>query len=111
MTMAQRLTKGVIRGEQVTISVDGRAVQAFAGETLATLLMIERVAAFNQTRGGQPRAPYCNMGTCFECQVKVANGPQAAPRWVRACMTPVVEGLCIETGAILGNCEHRDEND
>ena len=108
--MAQRIGQGVRRGEPVTVVVNGRQVQAFAGETVATVLLAENAGAFNQTTGGLPRAPYCNMGTCFECQVQVATDENAAPRWLRACMTPVSAGLSIRTGATLGSNEWTDED-
>ncbi|WRU97601.1 2Fe-2S iron-sulfur cluster-binding protein [Priestia filamentosa] len=39
---------------------------------------------------------YCNIGHCYECRVSV-NGQQG----VRACVTPLKEGMIIESGGQL----------
>ena len=40
------------------------------------------------------RGPLCAMGTCFECRVRVDGVPH-----VRACLTPVREGMRVALGA------------
>lgn len=99
--MAQRIAKNVERGKPLSISLDGVMVSAYAGETLATVLLAAGVTTFNRTRGGKPRGPYCNMGTCFECQVKVAAAGSTTYRWQRACMCPAEAGMSVVTGARL----------
>jgi len=99
--MAQRISKNVERGQPVAINIDGVVVSAYAGETLATVLLAAGISTFNRTRSGKPRGPYCNMGTCFECQVKVAAAGSATSRWQRACMCPVEAGMTVVTGARL----------
>ena len=61
----------------VAISVDGRRVAARAGDPVAAALPDARL--------------FCNMGTCCECMVTIAG------RRVRACLTPVSEGLAVTT--------------
>jgi sarcosine oxidase subunit alpha len=80
------------REELVTVEVDGSPVACFAGETVATVLLVEGVTVFT-TRGGEPRQPLCNMGTCFDCSVEIDGRPMT-----RACLTPVADGMCIRTG-------------
>jgi sarcosine oxidase subunit alpha len=99
----------VERGVAVALTIDGRAVSAYAGETLATVLLVEGVTAFHRTPSGQPRAPYCNMGTCFECQVRV-SACDSDVRWRRACMCPVVDGMRVVTGVHLSRPERADED-
>jgi hypothetical protein len=108
--MTRRITGNVQRGGPVTLTVDGRSVSAYAGETLATVLLAEGVTSFNRTRSGRPRAPYCNMGTCFECQVRVAAAGSNAPRWRRACMCRVADGMSVVTGVRLSGPEATDED-
>lgn len=91
----------VLRGGQIKLSVNGSAVTADAGETVATVLIAEGIIAFNRTPSGKPRGPYCNMGTCFECQVLVATANSGKPRWRRACITRAEDGMVITTGARL----------
>ena len=95
-----RISKQVERGAVIAITVDGRPVSAHAGETLATVLLAEGITTFNVTKSGKPRGPYCNMGTCFECQVKIARA-SGEWQWLRACMQPVEEGMQVITGAPL----------
>ena len=103
--MAQRISRQVERGAKVSLTVNGEKVVAHAGETIATALLAEGITTFNLTRNGKPRGPYCNMGTCFECQVKVASVSRPDWRWVRGCMQPVEEGMAIITGAQLESPE------
>jgi predicted molibdopterin-dependent oxidoreductase YjgC len=78
---------------KVTISVDGRPVPAFAGDSVAAALI---AAGFASTRrnpvSGRPRAPYCMMGACFECLVTIDGAPGR-----QACLVPVRDGMAIET--------------
>jgi sarcosine oxidase subunit alpha len=89
------------RGEPINLVVDHQEVSAYAGETLATVLLAQGITAFNRTAKGQPRGPYCNMGSCFECQVQMADGNSNMFRWVRACMVDAEPGMQIITGATL----------
>lgn len=81
----------VTRGRGIAITFDGRPIACFEGETIASALLAAGVGAFGITRDGKPRAPFCNMGTCFECAVTVNGRPL-----VRACLTPVVDGMTVE---------------
>lgn len=82
----------VARGPSVEIDVDGRPVRAYLGETIAGVFLAEGVGPFRTTDvRKQPRGYYCGMGICFECLVRVDG-----ERNVRACMTPVREGMKIE---------------
>lgn len=78
------------RGEAVTFTFEGREVCSFEGETVAAALLASGIEAFGETREGEPRAPLCNMGTCFDCAVTVGN-----ERLVRSCLTDVCEGLAV----------------
>ena len=79
----------------VTIKVDGRSMQAFAGESVAAALLASGHRVFRRTeKGNAARSLFCGMGVCFECLVRIDGEPN-----VRACMTSVREGMVIETGA------------
>ena len=99
--MAKRITNNVDRKESLTLSINGNSVSAYSGETIASVLFLENIGIFYRTRNNQPRAPYCNMGTCFECQVKVKRKSNNDTSWLRACMTPVEEGMEITVGEKL----------
>ena len=80
------------RPEPVTIEVDGRAVPAHPGESLATALLAAGERSVGTTRGGARRAPYCNMGICFECVVTVDDVPCQ-----RSCLIRVRAGMRVRT--------------
>lgn len=40
---------------------------------------------------GEPRAPFCHMGVCFECLVSIDGQPQQ-----RACLTQVTPNMSID---------------
>lgn len=107
--MARRITGNVERGVAVMLTIDDRTVRAYAGESLATVLLAEGVTAFHRTRSGQPRGPYCNMGTCFECQVRVSAAGSDEFRWQRACVCRVAEGMSVVTGERLSSPEAPDD--
>ena len=83
----------VERGVPVAITVDGKTLGAWAGDTVAAALLAAGIDHCRTTPvSGAPRAPYCLMGVCFDCLVTV-NGT----RGVRACLTDVREGDVITT--------------
>ena len=79
--------------QPLTVEVDGELVAAFAGETVATVLLALGRQVFRHTeKMHAPRGIYCGMGVCFDCLVTI-DGVEG----VRACMTPVAEGMVIAT--------------
>jgi predicted molibdopterin-dependent oxidoreductase YjgC len=78
------------RGTEVSVILEGRPVQAYLGETVATVLLAEGHVATRTTVGGSPRGVFCGMGVCFDCLVVVDDEPNA-----RACVTWVREGMRI----------------
>jgi len=83
------------RGEPITVSIDGRSVSAFAGESVAAVLLAEGIRSFRQTaKRGEGRGLFCGIGICYDCLVTVDGTAN-----LRACLTPVTPGCAIETGA------------
>lgn len=81
------------RGEPITVQVDGRPVAAYAGETVAALLLAEGIRTFRHTsKLGQPRSIFCGIGICYDCLVTIDGVPN-----IRACMTPLAPDMAIET--------------
>jgi D-hydroxyproline dehydrogenase subunit gamma len=68
---------------------EGRAVAARPGETVAAALL---AAGFRDFRAsvvtGAPRGPYCLMGACFECLVRIDDVPDR-----QACMVVAQPGM------------------
>ncbi len=81
------------RGQPVTVFVNGQALTAFCGETIAAMLLAAGIRIFRHTgKTNQPRGIFCGMGICYDCLLTVDGVPN-----VQACITPVAEGMAIET--------------
>ena len=90
--MFKRLHEGT--RDVVTLRVDGRPLAARHGETVAAALIAGGISAFRRTpTRGEPRAPYCMMGVCFDCLVTIDG---VANR--QACLVVVRDGMEIATG-------------
>lgn len=75
----------------VRIQIDGEALDVPHGISVAAA--IARLGLpFRRSVKGQMRAPFCGMGICFECRVRIDNVAQQ-----RACMATVREGMQVVT--------------
>jgi predicted molibdopterin-dependent oxidoreductase YjgC len=81
---------GLERGVAVSLTLDGRPVTAYEGESVAGMMLAEGHAATRTTQGGEPRGVYCGMGVCFDCLVVVDGVPNT-----RACTTWVHDGMAV----------------
>jgi len=73
--MLLRTLHAVKRGPAVRFLVDGQAVDAFEGESVAAALYAAGMRELRRSpRDGAPRGLFCMMGSCQECLV-----------WVGAC--------------------------
>lgn len=83
----------------VTITVDGKKIQAKEGEMILAALLANDIIVNRYTRKEhEPRGLFCGIGQCTDC-VMVVNG---CPN-VRTCVTPVEEGMVIETQNGVGS--------
>ncbi|RKZ91272.1 MAG: (2Fe-2S)-binding protein [Gammaproteobacteria bacterium] len=75
--------------QKVTIDFEGVQINVLAGETVAAAVL---AAETDYTRtsaiSGVHRAPYCQMGICFECLMEIDGVPNR-----QACMIEVREGM------------------
>ena len=76
----------------VALRVNDRAVIVPVGSTVATAVALAGLVAFHRSVSGEPRAPLCGMGICFECRVTI-NGAAHA----RSCQIVCEEGMEICT--------------
>ncbi len=107
--MSIRYSKNVTRGPAVELIIDGHEVTAYEGETVAAVLLVENKTSCYRSRSDSLRMMFCNMGTCFECRVKVTQA--GVSRWMLACNTPVQAQMEIDTGINLSQWipEHTDD--
>lgn len=77
----------------VTITFDGEAIAADPGDTVsAALLRAGHLATTRSPKYRRPRGPFCLVGECGTCQVRIGGQPN-----LRACTTLVREGLAVES--------------
>jgi hypothetical protein len=74
------------------IRVDGMAVQAAEGVTLAVALLAAGRMRFRTSVSGQPRGPLCGMGVCMECRLSIDGEKHRL-----ACQVVVREGMEVVT--------------
>ena len=80
-------------GATVTVLINGKPFQAPRDSTAAAAALLAGEAATRVTPvSGEPRAPYCMMGACFECLMEINGVPNQ-----QACLVPVAEGMRINS--------------
>lgn len=76
----------------LTLFIDGLAVDADVGESVAGVLLRQPSPVSRTTPVSEsPRSPYCMMGVCFDCLVKV-DGVSS----IQSCLVTVKEGMHVE---------------
>lgn len=81
------------RGDAVAFTFDGRELRACAGDTIASALVASGISTFRKSiKLHRGRGFFCGIGRCSSCNVVVDGVPD-----VRACVTPVKEGMTVET--------------
>ncbi len=78
---------------EVIIKVDGKVFKALEDEPIASALMAYGILVHRKThKTGESRGIFCGIGQCNDCVMIVDGVPN-----VRTCVTPVKDGMCIET--------------
>jgi hypothetical protein len=79
--------------ERIAVLIDGSPFEGRQGDSIATVLLLAgKIGCRTSIVSGEPRGPYCMMGVCFECLVRV-DGIDG----LQACMIPIRSGMRIET--------------
>ena len=77
--------------KMVTITFEGKRASVPAGISVAAAVLSLGVGHTRTTAvSGAPRAPYCQMGVCFECLMEIDDISNR-----QACMLTVEEGMRI----------------
>ena len=81
------------RGERVTISFNGRPIEAFVGETIAAALHAAGVYHLSDSaEKHRPRGFFCAIGQCSSCMMVVDGRPN-----VKTCTTYVQDGMQVQS--------------
>ena len=75
----------------VVVEVEGRSVTVPSGASAAAAALIAGLSSTRTSPAtGEPRAPYCMMGVCFECLLVIDGEPSQ-----QGCMVTVRPGMRI----------------
>ena len=75
----------------ISIRVDGALLACQRGQTVASALLTHSIYRFRSSPNGKaPRGPFCIMGSCQECAIRI-NGSIR-----RACQTDVEDGMTVD---------------
>jgi sarcosine oxidase subunit alpha len=78
-------------GAVVRLTLDGRPIEARAGDSVAAALLAAGIDTCRTTPvSGAPRGPYCMMGVCFDCLVTIDGVGNR-----QGCLVPVAEGMAV----------------
>jgi len=83
----------------IRISLDGEAIDAQRGDTIAAALLRARITTFTRSiKYHRPRGPFCLQGSCGQCLMRVDGVPS-----LPACRVRAEEGMiCERQNAPLG---------
>ncbi|MFL5760747.1 MAG: (2Fe-2S)-binding protein [Thermomicrobiales bacterium] len=91
--------------QTVTLTVDGRVIEARESEPIATALLANGIRVFRtMPKTGEARGGYCMVGRCSDCLMEVDGELN-----VRACMTPVRDEMVIKIQRGLGTINREIE--
>ena len=77
----------------VTFTYDGKTLEGLEGEPIAVALRAAGVMVHRYTKKRhEPRGVFCAIGRCTDCVMVVDGKPN-----IRTCITPLAEGMKVET--------------
>ncbi len=80
-------------GKLVNFTYDGKTLQGYEGEPIAAALRVNGIMIHRYTaKRHEPRGVFCAIGRCTDCVMVVDGQPN-----VRTCITPLREGMKIQT--------------
>ena len=91
--------------KQITFYYDGLELEGYEGEMIAAALKAQGIVIHRYTaKEHKPRGIFCAIGRCTDCVMIVDGIPK-----IRTCMTPLKEGMKIQTQYGVGAKEEEDE--
>ena len=81
------------KGRKVTFTYNGKELEGYEGEPIATALKAAEVMAHRYTaKTHEPRGVFCAIGRCTDCVMIVDGKPN-----IRTCITPLEAGMVVQT--------------
>jgi predicted molibdopterin-dependent oxidoreductase YjgC len=76
----------------VNLRINGQPVSVSAGAMVSAAVAQAGVTTYRRSVTGEPRAPLCGMGICFECRVTIDGRLHS-----RSCQIPCQSGMEVTT--------------
>ena len=93
------------KGREVTFYYDGMELKGFEGEPVAAAQKAAGIMVHRYTKKlHTPRGIFCAIGRCTDCVMVVDGKPN-----VRTCVTPLKEGMRVETQYGVGGKEAAED--
>ena len=80
--------------ETISLFVNDERITVSVGASVAVAILRANVTTLRRSVSGEPRAPLCGMGICFECRVTI-NGAAHA----RSCQIACESDMRVTTDA------------
>jgi predicted molibdopterin-dependent oxidoreductase YjgC len=90
--MPDYVSPDCVSPDYISMVLNGRVLSVPSGITVAVAILQAGEPNFRTSVTGEPRAPLCGMGICFECRVTVDGRPHA-----RSCQILVRDGMRVST--------------
>jgi sarcosine oxidase subunit alpha len=78
--------------DTIRVFLNGAPLNVPPGTIVAAAVLAAGQTRFRRSLTGEPRAPICGMGICFECRVTIDGEPHA-----RSCQLVCRQGMNIRT--------------
>jgi predicted molibdopterin-dependent oxidoreductase YjgC len=96
----------IIKGPLVRFELDGKSMTGYEGEPIAVALRAAGVMTHRHTmKLDRPRGIFCAIGRCTDCVMIVDGKPN-----VRTCVTPLKEGMKLQTQYGVGAMKPSEED-
>ncbi len=91
--------------KEIEFTFDGKALIGFKGMVISSALFLNNIKVFgHHVKDNSPQGLFCANGQCSQCNV-IADGIP-----VKACMTPLTEGMTIESCDSLPELPAEDDS-
>ncbi|PWW01944.1 2Fe-2S iron-sulfur cluster protein [Hoeflea marina] len=89
---------------EILLELDGKPLAARATDTVASLLLrhIAPETYRHSAVAGEPRAPLCLMGVCFECLIEIDGQKNQ-----QGCLVRVRDGMRVRRQIREGGCDEQ----
>ena len=99
------IIKDFRKGKPVKFTYNGKELEGCEGEPISMALKANGINIHRYTeKKEEPRGMFCAIGRCTDCVMIVDGRPN-----VRTCITPLTEGVKVETQYGVDNKKKGDE--